>query len=115
VNAVRGVAAGFVVLVLVLATVSGLSGGPGADIVASIWDAVLTALRWAASQLVRLSTATGTRSNGVRALVAAVIVFAALVLTVPYFRRGGTSLYVLVLLAAALGFVLYNPAILPVA
>jgi hypothetical protein len=112
-NAIRGIAAGFVVLVLVLAVIAGLSTGQGREIFDSVVAAGSTTLQWAADQISRLSDLVSTRGNSTRSLIAGVVVFAALVLAVPYFRKSSTSIGVLFVISALAAWVLYDPTILP--
>ncbi len=112
-NAVRGVAAGFVVLVLVLAVIAGLSSGEGREIFDNIVDAGQTTLQWAADQVAALSDLANTRNEDVRSLIAGVIMFAVLLLVVPYFRKTPASILVLLVISAAAAFILYDPTILP--
>jgi len=113
VNAVKGIAAGFVILVLVLALIAGLSSGQGRDVFDNIVAAGQTTLNWTADQIGNLSNLLRTRGNSFRSLIAGVVVFAALVLFVPYFRKSPTSILVLGVIAALSAWVLYDPTILP--
>jgi hypothetical protein len=115
VNAASKIAGGFVIAVVVLAIVAGLSSGPGSQVVANLWDAIQIAGRWAVTQIVRLSNSTNTRGNGARALVAGLISFLVLVFVVPAFRKNSTGVFTLVALAGAIAFVLFDPTILPTA
>ena len=112
-NAVKGLAAGFVVLVLVLAVVAGLSSGQGREVFDSVANATTTLLEWTASQVVRLSNLLKTRGDGTRSLISGVVLFAALVLFVPYFRKSPTSILLLVIIAGLAAYTLYDPTILP--
>ncbi len=112
-NAVRGIAAGFVVLVLILAVIAGLSSGEGRVIFDNIVSAGQTTLEWTAEQVVSLSDLTNTRGENVRSLIAGVILFAVLVLAVPYFRKTPTSILVLLVISAASAYILYDPTVLP--
>ena len=112
-NAVKGIAAGFVILVLVLAVVAGLSSGQGRDVFDNVVAAGSTTLQWTADQIVRLSDLVNTRGNSVRSLIAGVVLFAALELFVPYFRSGAMPVFVLLLISALTAWVLYDPTILP--
>jgi len=113
VNAVKGIAAGFVILVLVLALIAGLSSGQGRDVFDNIVAAGQTTLNWTADQIGNLSNLLRTRGNSFRSLIAGVVVFAGLVLFVPYFRKSPTSILVLGVIAALSAWVLYDPTILP--
>jgi hypothetical protein len=113
VNAIKGIAAGFVVLVLVLALIAGLSSGQGREVFDNIIAAGATTLNWAADQIANLSNLLRTRGNSFRSLIAGVVVFAARVLFVPYFRKSPTSILVLGVIAALSAWVLYDPTILP--
>jgi peptidoglycan/LPS O-acetylase OafA/YrhL len=113
VNAVKGIAAGFVILVLVLALIAGLSSGQGREIFDNIVAAGQTTLNWTADQIGNLSNLLRTRGNSFRSLIAGVVVFAGLVLFVPYFRKSPTSILVLGVIAALSAWVLYDPTILP--
>jgi hypothetical protein len=112
-NAIRGIAAGFVVLVLILAVVAGLSSGQGREVFDNVVSAGSTTLQWTADQISRLSDLVRTRGNGVRSLIAGVVIFALLVLTVPYFRKTSTSIGVLFVISALAAWVLFDPTILP--
>jgi hypothetical protein len=112
-NAIRGIAAGFVVLVLVLAVVAGLSSGQGREVFDNVVSAGSTTLQWTADQIARLSDLLRTRGNGVRSLISGVVIFAVLVLSVPYFRKTSTSIGVLFVISALAAWVLYDPTILP--
>jgi peptidoglycan/LPS O-acetylase OafA/YrhL len=113
VNAVKGIAAGFVILVLVLALIAGLSSGQGREVFDNIVAAGQTTLNWTADQIGNLSNLLRTRGNSFRALIAGVVVFAGLVLLVPYFRKSPTSILILGVIAALSAWVLYDPTILP--
>jgi peptidoglycan/LPS O-acetylase OafA/YrhL len=113
VNAVKGIAAGFVILVLVLALIAGLSSGQGREVFDNIVAAGQTTLNWTADQIGNLSNLLRTRGNSFRSLIAGVVVFASLVLFVPYFRKSPTSILVLGVIAALSAWVLYDPTILP--
>jgi len=113
VNAVKGIAAGFVILVLVLALIAGLSSGQGREVFDNIVAAGQTTLNWTADQIGNLSNLLRTRGNSFRSLIAGVVVFAGLVLFVPYFRKSPTSILILGIIAALAAWVLYNPTILP--
>ena len=112
-NALKGIAAGFVVLVLVLALIAGLSSGPGREVFDSIVSAGSTTLSWAATQVGRLSDLLGTRGNSFRSIIAGIVLFASLVLFVPYFRSGAPPVFILGLISALTAWVLFNPTILP--
>ena len=112
-NAVKGIAAGFVVLVLILAVIAGLSSGQGRVVFDNIVNAGDTTLDWTAVQLVRLSDLLRTRGNAVRSLVSGVVVFAVLVVSVAYFRKSATSIGVLMVISGLAAWVLYDPTILP--
>ena len=112
-NAVRGIAAGFVVLVLVLAVIAGLSTGQGRDVFDNIVSAGSTTLQWTADQIGNLADLIRTRGNSFRSLIAGVVVFAGLVLFVPYFRSGALPVFILGLISALTAWVLFNPTILP--
>jgi hypothetical protein len=113
VNAVKGIAAGFVILVLVLALIAGLSSGQGREVFDNIVAAGQTTLNWTADQIGNLSNLLRTRGNSFRSLIAGVVVFAGLVLFVPYFRKSPTSILVLGVISALSAWVLYDPTILP--
>jgi hypothetical protein len=113
VNAVKGIAAGFVILVLVLALIAGLSTGQGREVFDNIVAAVQTTLNWTADQIGNLSNLLRTRGNSFRSLIAGVVIFAGLVLFVPYFRKSPTSILILGVIAALSAWVLYDPTILP--
>jgi hypothetical protein len=113
VNAVKGIAAGFVILVLVLALIAGLSSGQGREVFDNIVAAGQTTLNWTADQIGNLSNLLRTRGNSFRSLIAGDVVFAALVLFVPYFRKSPTSILILGVIAALSAWVLYDPTILP--
>jgi hypothetical protein len=113
VNAVRGIAAGFVILVLVLAVIAGLSTGQGREVFDNIVSAGATTLQWTADQIGNLSDLINTRGNSFRSLIAGVVVFAGLVLFVPYFRSSPTAILILGVISALVAWVLYNPTILP--
>jgi len=113
VNAVRGIAAGFVILVLVLAVIAGLSTGQGREVFDNVVAAGTTTLQWTADQIGNLSDLLKTRGNSFRSLIAGVVVFAGLVLLVPYFRKSPTSILILGVIAALTAWVLYDPTILP--
>ena len=72
-----------------------------------------TTLNWTADQIGNLSNLLRTRGNSFRSLIAGVVVFAGLVLFVPYFRKSPTSILVLGVIAALSAWVLYDPTILP--
>ena len=112
-NAVKGIAAGFVVLVLVLAVIAGLSTGQGRDVFDNIVSAGSTTLQWTADQIGNLSDLIRTRGNSFRSLIAGVVIFGGLLLFVPYFRKSPTSILVLGVIAALSAWVLYDPTILP--
>jgi hypothetical protein len=112
VNAVKGIAAGFVILVLVLAVIAGLSTGQGREVFDNVVSAGATTLQWTADQVGRLADLIGTRGNSVRSLISGVVIFAGLVLLVPYFRSSPTSILILGVIAALSAWVLYNPTIL---
>lgn len=112
-NAVKGIAAGFVILVLVLALIAGLSTGQGRVVFDNIVAAGQTTLNWTADQIGNLSNLLRTRGNSFRSLIAGVIVFAGLVLFVPYFRKSATSVGTLLVISALSAWVLYDPTILP--
>lgn len=114
-NAVKGIAAGFVILVLALAVIAGLSTGQGRDVFDNIVSAGQTTVQWAADQIGNLSNLIHTRGNSFRSLIAGVVVFAGLVLFVPFFRKSPTSILILGVLAALSAWVLYDPTILPTA
>jgi hypothetical protein len=113
VNAVKGIAAGFVILVLVLAVIAGLSTGQGRDVFDNIVAAGQTTLQWTADQIGNLADLINTRGNSFRSVIAGVVVFGSLVLFVPYFRKSPTSILILGVISALAAWVLYNPAILP--
>jgi hypothetical protein len=113
VNAVRGIAAGFVVLVLVLAVIAGLSTGQGRAVFDNVVAAGTTTLHWAADQIGNLSDLLRTRGNSFRSLIAGVVVFTGLLLFVPFFRKTPTSILILGVIAGLTAWVLYNPTILP--
>jgi len=113
VNAVKGIAAGFVILVLVLAVIAGLSTGQGRDVFDNVVSAGSTTLQWAADQIGNLADLLNTRGNSFRALIAGIAVFAGLVLFVPYFRSGATPVFVLLVISGLVGWVLFDPTILP--
>ena len=112
-NALKGIAAGFVILVLALAIIAGLSSGPGREVFDSVVSAGSTTLQWAATQVGRLSDLLGTRGNSFRSVIAGVILFGSLVLLVPYFRSGALPVFILGAISALTAWVLYNPSILP--
>lgn len=114
-NAVKGIAAGFVILVLVLAVIAGLSTGQGRDVFDNVVSAGATTLQWTADQVGNLADLINTRGNSFRALIAGVVVFAGLVLFVPYFRSSPTSILILGVVSALTAWVLYDPTILPTA
>jgi hypothetical protein len=113
VNALKGIAAGFVILVLVLAIIAGLSSGAGREVFDNVVSAGATTLQWAAQQIGRLSDLLGTRGNNVRSLIAGVVIFGSLVLFVPYFRSGAMPIFVLGVISALAAYVLFDPTILP--
>jgi hypothetical protein len=113
VNAVKGIAAGFVILVLVLAVIAGLSSGQGREIFDNVVAAGSTTLQWTADQIGRLADLLGTRGNAVRSLISGVTVFGALVLFVGYFRSSPTAILILGVISALSAWVLYDPTILP--
>ncbi len=112
-NALKGIAAGFVVLVLVLALIAGLSSGPGREVFDSIVSAGSTTLSWAATQVGRLSDLLGTREQlpvdhrRHRAVRLARAVRAVLP------RSGALPVFILGLISALTAWVLFNPTILP--
>lgn len=112
-NAVKGIAVGFVLLVLALAVIAGLSSGQGREVFDNIVAAGTTTLEWTADQIVRLSDLTEARGNGVRSLISGVVVFAVLVVSVPYFRKSSTSIGTLMVISGLAAYVLYDPTILP--
>ena len=72
-NAVKGIAAGFVILVLVLALIAGLSTGQGREVFDNIVAAAQTTLNWTADQIGNLSNLLRTRGNSFRSLIAGVV------------------------------------------
>lgn len=112
-NAVKGLAAGFVVLVLALAVIAGLSSGEGRVVWDNVVAAVETTLQWTADQIVRLSDLLNTRGEDVRSLIAGVVLFSILVFTVPYFRKSPASILILLVISAGSAYILYDPTILP--
>jgi hypothetical protein len=112
VNALKGIAAGFVILVLVLAVIAGLSTGAGRDVFDNIVAAGSTTLAWAGDQIGNLADLLNTRGNSFRSVIAGVVVFATLVVTVPFFRSGATPVIVLLAISGLVAWVLYNPTIL---
>jgi hypothetical protein len=113
VNAIKGIAAGFVVLILILAVIAGLSSGQGRDVYDNVVSAGTTTLQWAADQIVNLAGLIRTRGNSFRSLIAGVVIFAALVLFVPYFRKSAASISVLLVISGLSAWVLFDPTILP--
>ena len=112
-NALKGIAAGFIILVLALAIIAGLSSGPGREIFDSVVSAGATTLQWAATQIARLSDLLGTRGNSFRSFIAGVVLFGTLVLFVPYFRSGSLPVFILAAISALTAWVLFNPTVLP--
>lgn len=112
-NALKGIAAGFIILILALAIIAGLSTGPGREVFDSVVNAGATTLNWAASQVGRLSDLLGTRGNSFRSFIAGVVMFGVLILFVPYFRSGSLPVFILAAISALTAFVLFNPTVLP--
>ena len=112
-NALKGIAFGFVVVVLVLAVIAGLSSGQGREVFDNVVNAGSTTLQWAAQQIARLSDLLGTRGNTVRSLIAGTTIFGGLVLFVASFRKSPTSILILAVIAAASAWILYDPTVLP--
>ena len=96
-----------------VAVIAGLSTGQGRDVFDNIVAAGQTTLNWTADQIGNLSNLLRTRGNSFRSLIAGVVVFAGLVLLVPYFRKSPTSILILGVIAALSAWVLYDPTILP--
>jgi hypothetical protein len=111
VTALNRTVAAVVIAAVVLALVAGFSTGQGQVVASGTWHVVATIGQWAAASLIRLAGALNTAGNGVRAIVAAVVLFAVSLLS-SRVRAGGVVLVAVVLVVAAFGFVMYQPTVL---